>query len=62
MKVQFGSALANEAKANAYITIPGLRGMPAKEISVKNLANIIQATNERDHGFCNLSSETGWSG
>jgi cell division protein FtsA len=43
MKVQFGSALANEAKQNAYITIPGLRGMPAKEISVKNLANIIQA-------------------
>jgi cell division protein FtsA len=35
--------LSNEAKANAYITIPGLRGMPAKEISVKNLANIIQA-------------------
>ncbi|MEY2902453.1 MAG: hypothetical protein RLY89_1559, partial [Bacteroidota bacterium] len=38
MKVQFGSALADEAKANAYITIPGLKGMPAKEISVKNLA------------------------
>src|SRR6202012_1320158 len=43
MKVQFGSALSNEAKSNAYITIPGLRGMPAKEISVKNLAGIIQA-------------------
>ena len=43
MKVQFGSALANEAKSNAYITIPGLRGMPPKEISVKNLAHIIQA-------------------
>src|SRR5882724_11595390 len=43
MKVQFGSALANEARTNAFITIPGLRGMPAKEISVKNLANIIQA-------------------
>ncbi len=43
MKVQFGSALANEAKGNAYITIPGLRGMPAKEISVKSLASIIQA-------------------
>jgi cell division protein FtsA len=43
MKVQFGSALSNEAKTNAFITIPGLRGMPAKEISVKNLANIIQA-------------------
>ncbi len=43
MKVQFGSALSNEAKSNAFITIPGLRGMPAKEISVKNLANIVQA-------------------
>jgi len=43
MKIQFGSALSDEAKGNAYITIPGLRGMPAKEISVKNLANIIQA-------------------
>jgi len=43
MKVQFGSALSNEAKGNAFITIPGLRGMPPKEISVKNLANIIQA-------------------
>src|ERR1700754_1018422 len=43
MKKQFGSALSDEAKANAYITIPGLKGMPAKEISVKNLAAIIQA-------------------
>jgi cell division protein FtsA len=43
MKVQFGSALSDEAKANAYVTIPGLKGMPAKEISVKNLAAIIQA-------------------
>lgn len=43
MKVQFGTALADEANGNAYITIPGLRGLPAKEISVKNLAHIIQA-------------------
>ncbi len=43
MKLQFGSALAIEAKANAFITIPGLKGMPAKEISVKNLAQIIEA-------------------
>jgi cell division protein FtsA len=43
MKLQFGSALSDEAKNNAYITIPGLRGMPPKEISVKNLASIIQA-------------------
>lgn len=43
MKIKFGSALASEANANAYITIPGLRGMPSKEISVKNLSQIIQA-------------------
>jgi len=46
MKVQFGMALADEAKTNAYITIPGLRGLPPKEISVKNLAHIIQARTE----------------
>ncbi|HRO43321.1 MAG TPA: cell division protein FtsA [Flavipsychrobacter sp.] len=51
MKVQFGTALADEANANAYITIPGLRGLPAKEISVKNLAHIIQARTQEilDH-------------
>lgn len=43
MKIQFGSALSDETFTNAYITIPGLRGQPAKEISVKNLAHIIQA-------------------
>lgn len=43
MKVQFGTALADEANKSAYITIPGLRGLPPKEISVKNLAHIIQA-------------------
>lgn len=43
MKVQFGSALSDETKSNTFITIPGLRGMAPKEISVKKLANIIQA-------------------
>lgn len=43
MKIQFGSALSDEAKSNTFITIPGLKGLAAKEISVKNLANIIQA-------------------
>ncbi|MFN6374294.1 MAG: cell division protein FtsA [Chitinophagia bacterium] len=43
MKVQFGSALADHAQSNAFIKIPGLRGLPAREISVKNLASIIQA-------------------
>jgi cell division protein FtsA len=43
MKIQFGSALANEANINAYVTIPGLRGLPAREVSVKTVANIIEA-------------------
>ncbi|MES2646753.1 MAG: cell division protein FtsA [Bacteroidota bacterium] len=43
MKVQFGSALAQEAKSNAIITIPGIRGMPPKQVSVKTLAQIVQA-------------------
>ncbi|MFO0414221.1 MAG: cell division protein FtsA, partial [Bacteroidota bacterium] len=43
MKVQFGSALADEAKSNAFITIPGIRGMAKRDISVQMLAKIIQA-------------------
>lgn len=43
LKVQFGSALADAAQNNAFITIPGIRGLPPKEISVRNLASIIQA-------------------
>lgn len=46
MKVQFGTALVSEASKNSYITIPGLKGLPAKEVSVVNLANIIQARME----------------
>lgn len=46
MKVQFGMALAEEAKSNAFITIPGLKGQQPKEISAKNLANIIQCRME----------------
>ncbi len=43
LKVKFGSALAEETKANEIITIPGLRGREPKEIGMKNLAHIIQA-------------------
>lgn len=43
MKVQYGSALAREANDLAYITIPGLRGLPAKEISMRSLSEIIEA-------------------
>ena len=43
MKVQFGSALSDEAKSNTFITIPGLGGMGAKEIRGKQVAAVIQA-------------------
>ena len=43
LKVRFGSALALEAQANEIVSIPLLRGREHKEISVKNLAHIIQA-------------------
>jgi cell division protein FtsA len=46
LKVKFGSALANENQENEIVSIPGLRGREPKEISVKNLANIIQARME----------------
>ena len=46
LKVRFGSALAVDAKDNQVISIPGLKGRPPKEISMKNLANIIQARME----------------
>jgi len=43
MKVIHGSALASSAVDNAYISIPGIKGMPAKQVSVKSLSMIIQA-------------------
>ncbi|MEZ4720626.1 MAG: cell division protein FtsA [Flavobacteriales bacterium] len=46
LKVKFGSALASENQANDIVVIPGLNGREPKEISVKNLAHIIQARME----------------
>lgn len=46
LKVKFGSALASENQANDIVVIPGLSGRDPKEISVKNLAHIIQARME----------------
>ncbi len=46
LKIKFGSSLAPQMKENEIVSIPGLRGRPPKEISVKNLANIIQARME----------------
>lgn len=46
LKVKFGSALASENQSNDIVVIPGLNGREPKEISVKNLASIIQARME----------------
>ena len=43
LKVRFGSALASQNQDNEIVSIPGLRGREPKEISLKNLANIIEA-------------------
>ncbi len=46
LKVKFGSALPRDTQENEIVSIPGLRGRPHKEISIKNLANIIKARME----------------
>jgi cell division protein FtsA len=46
LKVQFGSALASESHNNEVVCIPGLKGRDPKEITVRNLARIIQARME----------------
>lgn len=43
LKVKFGSALPSESQENEIVCIPGLRGREPKEISVRNLASIINA-------------------
>ena len=43
LKIKCGSALADEKQINSIVTIPGIREMNHKEISVYNLARIIQA-------------------
>ena len=43
IKVKFGSAVASENRDDEVVSIPGIRGREPKEISFKNLANIIQA-------------------
>ncbi|MDX5324938.1 MAG: cell division protein FtsA [Bacteroidota bacterium] len=43
LKIRFGSAWPGENKENEIVSIPGLRGREAKEISLKNLSKIINA-------------------
>ena len=46
LKIKFGSAWPGENKDNEIVSIPGLRGREPKEISLKNLASIIEARME----------------
>lgn len=46
LKTKFGKAIAEEAGTHEVITIPGLKNRPSKEISVSNLAHIIEARME----------------
>jgi len=46
LKTMFGKAIAEEASPNEIVSIPGIRNRASKEISVKNLSNIIQARME----------------
>ena len=43
LKTKFGSAVTQTTQENEVVCIPGLRGRDPKEISVMNLANIINA-------------------
>jgi cell division protein FtsA len=46
LKVKFGKAIAEEASDYEIVSIPGLRDRAPKEISLKNLAHIIEARME----------------
>ncbi|MEC8603731.1 MAG: cell division protein FtsA [Bacteroidota bacterium] len=43
LKTKFGAAITQASQENEIVCIPGLRGRDPKEISVKNLSNIINA-------------------
>ncbi len=46
LKTKFGAAIATPAMQNEVVTIPGIRSIAPKEISIYNLSSIIQARME----------------
>lgn len=46
LKTKFGKAITEEANPNEIVSIPGLKNRSPKEISIRNLAAIIQARME----------------
>lgn len=61
LKVKFGMAMPNLAKDNEIISIAGVKGREPKEITRKNLANIIHARMEEiiDQVYYEIKS-SGW--
>jgi cell division protein FtsA len=53
LKVKYGSAFAAENHDNEIVSIPGLKGRDPKEISIRNLASIIQARMQEIIEFVN---------
>lgn len=51
LKQQFGSAIASVTSDNEVVAIPGLKGRPQKEITIRNLSGIIQARMEEIAGM-----------
>lgn len=60
LKIKHGSAIAEQSCINEVITIQGIESRTSKEISMMNLAHIIQARMEDILGF--VSNEIGVSG
>lgn len=46
LKVKFGHAISTDSLENQIVSIPGIGGRPAKEISLKNLSNVIRSRME----------------
>lgn len=57
LKVQFGSALAEATGDDEIVTVPGVSGRNAKEISQKSLANVLQARMEEIIGSIEFQIE-----
>lgn len=58
LKIKFGSAISSENQESEIVSIPGLRGREATEISLRNLASIIQARMEEiiEHIYYEIKS------
>ncbi len=58
LKLQFGSCLAEQNRDDQIVSIQGLKGRAPKEISIRNLAHIIQARAEEivEHIFYEIQN------